>query len=189
MAKPIRYCIVEGCKGRCHGNGLCNLHYRRKQRTGSLETSRVDNKYTETCDSFVVTVKNGVFVIDKDKRYIVEKYYWYIDTSNGYVSAKEKRKKIYLHQLLIGKELGKITDHINRNKLDNRMDNLRLVDSGVNVSNRSGYSKTGYKYVYLSKGKYQVKGGYPKRKHIGTFNTLEKAVRARNLSGDLLAAL
>lgn len=64
-------------------------------------------------------------------------------------------------------------DHINQNRADNRIVNLREVDrtvNNLNTSKRKGYSfsKQRNKYIaYL-----QMKG---KRKHLGTFNTLEEA--------------
>ncbi len=32
MARPIRYCEVDGCKDRSHGNGLCHSHYMKRRR-------------------------------------------------------------------------------------------------------------------------------------------------------------
>jgi hypothetical protein len=37
MAKPISYCTVEGCARRAHGQGLCNTHYRQRERTGAIQ--------------------------------------------------------------------------------------------------------------------------------------------------------
>lgn len=68
---------------------------------------------------------------------------WYV-LKNGYVGAhyndKEGNQKIiYLHQLITnhyGKGLGqKSVDHINRDKLDNRFDNLRIVNQSIQNSN------------------------------------------------------
>ena len=70
---------------------------------------------------------------------------WYIG-ANGYVATTfkedDKRKIRYLHQHLMdhyGKGLSKgnnTVDHINTNKLDNRLDNLRLVDQTEQNKNR-----------------------------------------------------
>jgi hypothetical protein len=37
MAKPIRYCTIDGCESRVWGHGLCQMHYQRQRRHGSTE--------------------------------------------------------------------------------------------------------------------------------------------------------
>lgn len=37
MARPITYCSVDGCGTRTKGNGLCNRHYMRNLRRGSVD--------------------------------------------------------------------------------------------------------------------------------------------------------
>lgn len=75
-------------------------------------------------------------------------------------------------------------DHINRNPLDDRLSNLRLVTNEVNSWNKglNSNNTSGAKGVYLnSRGKYianiHIKG---KTKYLGTFSTLEEAVSVRN---------
>ena len=74
-------------------------------------------------------------------------------------------------------------DHINRNGLDNRRENLRVVPKGINRANAVIYknNKTGYRGVRLSAcGKkflacITTNG---KSQHLGTFDTAEAASRA-----------
>ena len=68
------------------------------------------------------------------------------------------RKQILLHRFLLGLTLGdgKIVDHINGNKLDNRRNNLRLVSSFENSLNRRSnrLSSAGYRGVkFTSEGR------------------------------------
>lgn len=43
-------CSVDGCEGEFVARGWCDIHYRRWQRTGSIETSRFNNKKTCSVD-------------------------------------------------------------------------------------------------------------------------------------------
>lgn len=83
---------------------------------------------------------------------------------NGYYKVKlyndGKCKLLTIHRLLalhfIPKIEGKdLVDHINRNREDNRLENLRWVNNSENCSNRSAYknSKLKEKYITLSVNK------------------------------------
>lgn len=76
------------------------------------------------------------FVIDRDDYDKVSEYSWHL-TSGNYMSTTimhdDKRKSLYLHNFIMGRDAfqGKgqteSIDHINRNGLDNRKENLRLI--------------------------------------------------------------
>jgi len=75
-----------------------------------------------------------------------------------------------------------IVDHINRDRLDNRIANLRAGDRTVNNRNLglSKHNKTGFHGVGMHKGKFGANIFFNKKKwHLGTFSTLEQAVEAR----------
>lgn len=83
---------------------------------------------------------------------------WRTDASR-YARASVNGKTIYMHRLIMEKHgvdlLGKEVDHINRNRLDNRLSNLRPCDKVLNVRNvtkRAG-SSSKYKGVCYSKKK------------------------------------
>lgn len=76
-------------------------------------------------------------------------------------------------------------DHINGDKQDNRLENLRNVSHRQNMLNKKVQSNntSGYRGIYWSKGKgkwvVQISQN-AKPKNVGTYSTIEDAVRARN---------
>ncbi len=77
------------------------------------------------------------FVIDKDDYHIVSERAWHLSSgkyiSSAFQSCDGLRRELYLHNLIMGVDLfpGKgakqTVDHINRNTLDNRKENLRII--------------------------------------------------------------
>ena len=74
-------------------------------------------------------------------------------------------------------------DHINRNKSDDRIENLREASTSTNNINRNPYSNTNEKLIYLRKdtGKYKVSMFLGKKyKYIGQRKILKEAILLRN---------
>lgn len=77
-----------------------------------------------------------VLIDDEDHR-LLKHFNWFL--CNGYAAAQ----KVYLHRVIMDPEPGMVVDHINRNKLDNRRENLRVVTHQENLQNqRSQVGKT-----------------------------------------------
>lgn len=113
-------------------------------------------------------------LIDSDKVDLVKAYCWHI-TSNGYIRTWNKTA-LYLHSLLLNPENGLECDHINRNKLDNRLLNLRAISGNSNRANRACYSKTGFAGAYKHGKKFQAKITFNgTTKALGTFETAKEA--------------
>ena len=68
-------------------------------------------------------------------------------------------------------------DHIDRDRLNNRVTNLRKVTRGENSNNRAPYGLVAEKYIHPSKGSFRV---IIRNTHIGCCKTLEEAVRLRD---------
>lgn len=128
-------------------------------------------------------------VIDPEDQWIVDKFYWTVNPW-GYAEArvcfvKHKYKRILLHRILLGIDDDRFGDHINRNKLDNRKSNLRIVTKKMNESNvglkrhnTSGFRGVSYTHKCPNRpwrANAVVDG---KQYHIGHFETPEEANKA-----------
>ena len=119
-------------------------------------------------------------MIDSDKIDLVKNYCWCI-INKGYVVTHipgNHKKYLRLHNFLLGLTTGNglECDHINRDPLDNRLSNLRIVSHGVNSANRESWSNTGFKGVRKRGNKFQAQihiNGI--LKHLGMFDTPELA--------------
>ena len=94
-----------------------------------------------------------------------------------YVSIK---KKTTLGRFLLGiTKKGKEADHIDKNKMNNQMCNLRVVDRRENAWNRARFKNntTGMIGVSMHKGRYRVRTMDPfgKKISLGGYDTLQEA--------------
>jgi len=108
--------------------------------------------------------------------------------SCGYLECMIDGERYFLHRLawfyVHKKWPDGVIDHINHDRKDNRISNLRDVSPQGNVVNSSlkCTNKTGHKGIYICSrtGKYvaQITFNY-KSRHLGTFELLQHAVQAR----------
>jgi hypothetical protein len=100
---------------------------------------------------FIVNSKEPTLV-DDDVYHLYNKYKWYL--TNGYVCYGEKDAsfKSYerLHRIILGAKEGEFIDHIDRNKLNNQRNNLRIVTQQQNCHNRGKIKNTKNKYKGVS---------------------------------------
>jgi hypothetical protein len=94
--------------------------------------------------------------IEKDKSKVPRRYRKLkpirgISFYTGLVSCRMGSDKKYtLSRLIMGPSRDKVVDHINRNRLDNRRCNLRIVTPRQNTLNRITKSRTGYLGVSIT---------------------------------------
>lgn len=113
------------------------------------------------------------------------KNYTWQESPKGYARAiikdGEHRRVIFFHRLAINANNGDIVDHINQNKLDNRLENLRITSNSMNAFNRKSNNESGYNGVNRKQGDkwYATITANGKQLYLGTFNNLQDAINAR----------
>ena len=133
------------------------------------------------------------FIIDADKVPEFSKYNW-IKNSKGYIQRSNKNMpKLMLHWFALGYDKAQefLIDHKNRNRLDNRSSNLRLVTCEQNSMNRSlsKNNTTGYLGVCQNKKKngYISKIMFHNKNFFLCHNTdLVTAAQMYNYAADLI---
>ena len=144
----------------------------------------------EICGNYVkVFLSNSdkYFLCDLDDLEIAQSCSWSI-SSDGYARGwnGKKKKSVKFHKEIFQVQKGYVTDHINRNRLDNRKCNLRavtVIQNANNKKNQQTLPAKGVRKIVNSKGErfiVNVKTNDCKTKYIGVFDTLEKAIDARN---------
>lgn len=145
-----------------------------------------------------ISLSKGYYaLIDEEMVTELSKYSWHVSgEKDGYYAKTDfwnsgDRKSIYMHRFVYEKYFGEIPkdmfiDHKNRNRLDNRISNLRLATKSENTYNRrrqNNNNSSKYKGVYLNKqsGSYvayvSLNG---KRTTIGSYNNEIACANAYN---------
>ena len=110
-------------------------------------------------------------------------------SKEGYLKTGIGDIKFYNHRiiwkLIYGTDPVNIIDHINGNKLDNRIENLREATKSENNRNRNildKYNKSGHRGVYFDKVRLKRVAQITvnnKTIFLGRFNSIEEAIEAR----------
>lgn len=140
--------------------------------------------------------RQGYAMISADDVSKVEMNSWRLD-SHGYaiksIRVDKKTKNIALHHIIYKKpDNGMVIDHINRNKLDNRRENLREVSYSLNSANcsrrKSVKENRPYPGVRRIKNRktgetydtWEVTIKFKKKiEYTGYFNNVEDAIKKR----------
>jgi hypothetical protein len=177
--------------------GFCNKHYRQMLEKGKItDSSRPSvrsiykpNEYIQIGDYIEICMydkygkETARAIIDTEDFHFVKMYKWHLD-GKGYVSTFNNKKYQSLHRLILNPEKNKVVDHINRNILDNRKNNLRICSQSENARNKGICSdnSSGVTGVGWSKEKNMWRsyiGINHKNIHIGYYNNKEDAIKAR----------
>ncbi len=101
-----------------------------------------------------IHIGNGRYAIidDTDYEFVSQFKWWGTTNRQGRIYARTKRdgKPVNMHRLVIGlTDPRQHCDHVNRNTLDNRRQNLRVANNSLNHANQSKTRKntSGFKGV------------------------------------------
>lgn len=186
----LSYCKHEGCNNpKNAGRGYCKTHYMRFWRGQDMDKPSPKDPRPAIIEGDIAKIPLGVNA--KYGYTIVDKYFAHLAKSKwtlgkrGYVVTKNGAT---LHHAIIGKpNKGMVVDHINRDKLDNRKENLRFVSYYENAQNISKQKNntSGYRGVWYRKdtGKWSadIKVNY-KKISLGCFEKIEDAAIAYNMA-------
>jgi len=132
----------------------------------------------------LIPLTQGKFAIVGPRDYaFLMQWKWYYN--KGYAVRKDG-KTIFMHRVILERMDFKNfarSDHINRNRLDNRRCNLRPATDRQSVCNQGKQKNntSGYTGVHWHQGKWWARIGINgKRKSLGLYDDLKEAARAYN---------
>lgn len=138
-----------------------------------------------------IKLTQGKFaLVDDDDFNKLSKYKWcLVNVTNNckYAVTTIKCKQFSMHRVIMNiKNSNIFVDHINRNGLDNRKENLRIVSCSENAMNASIRSdnKSGFKGIYWNKlsGKWHTQIWFNKKCiYLGSYDSLNLAKIIRKL--------
>jgi hypothetical protein len=178
---------INECK--THTN-LHNYKYNIRKENKPINTYRknVLNEYIEYEDYYELHIINTNNVeifskIDKDDFKKISQYRWTIAKHQNdirVISLSQELNKQYLHQFVLGDSNHQyVIDHINRDPLDNRKNNLRFTTPSVNSTNAKPRTenKSGIRGVYrrnarpgIAKASWVCEWSENKKRHSKSFS-------------------
>lgn len=181
-------CKVEWCSNKPIWKGYCRNHYDQIRKYGNITNDRPRgqrNEYVswilnDYAELHILNEDGSIKVkalIDKEDIDKLSKYSFRYDKDH-YIKTFDKGITKYLHRIVMNYD-GKLEiDHINRNKLDNRKCNLRIVDRKTNANNlnkRETYGIINTKRKLVKPYKVQIKDAF-----YGYYSTYAEAKKVRD---------
>ncbi len=140
----------------------------------------------------IIALDGKKVTVDSEDIERITKYKWQFNPSNGAIerrhhisgSGKNRKRMTWnLHRFIMDFPKGKMVDHINRNRLDNRKCNLRVCTASENARNvvKRKNNTSGYKGVSKSRQGWIAQSAL-KGRHIaiGWFKNKDDAALAYN---------
>lgn len=154
LKEKNRYLIIFRLNGKykkiSYSESSYGIYAKKLIELSSKSLKRYNNYYTFTDDTCVIHIYSKKYgyhdaIISIEDFDLVKAYRWVLkkDRNTFYLQAASKTSKnnIVLHRLIMKPTGDYIVDHINRNGLDNRRENLRIVSLSLNSRNKKLYSE------------------------------------------------
>lgn len=180
-------CKVEGCTNKNLAKGFCGKHYMEYKRHGTIRPRhrKMPNEIVLKDNYAILKVYDKYYnptevLIDVEVVDKISKYKWHLK-DNNYINSHTVGR---LHRFLLDAPKGYDVDHINRNRLDNRLSNLRVCTRSQNNMNKIEQSNntSGCRGVSWSKSnnKWQSRITINKKTiNLGYFDNLDDAIYTR----------
>ena len=168
----------------------CGCYHKQRAKETNLKVNKYEINGEKT---YIIDNKGNKAIIDTINLQDVLQYCWSMNLDGYFVTGANGGTS--LHQYIIKLNNKKYTpfknhiDHINRNKLDNRSKNLRVVSPSVNQLNRDKKSKnpTGLVGVSIYGNKYRSKIRINGKSYSKAgFNTPEEAYEWRKTLKEMM---
>ena len=106
-----------------------------------------------------IDIKGSIVIIDDSDFDLVSKHAWFLNpqgyacTKIRFAPGRKNRKTVGMHRLILGDPPEAHIDHVNRNKLDNRRENLFPCSCSENNRNKPTLPNKASKYRGVSKNR------------------------------------
>ncbi|WP_424950588.1 HNH endonuclease [Deinococcus sp.] len=139
------------------------------------------------------TGRNRFALVDEDVYVWATDFNWFVN-DRGYIHRNRLQdelhlgKTVRLHNLILPPAEGQVIDHINRDPLDNRRSNLRLVTPAQNAMNRGvREGRSRFRGVSGTEGHWQCKLRIANQElRLGRYSDERDAARVYDLMAALL---
>jgi hypothetical protein len=184
------------CECQCENKTISIItsgNLRSNRTKGCVKCKRNRQKYNRKYNKYDLSGEYGIgytsntneqFYFDLEDYDKIKDYCWYKTKTTNYVATNIFGKKITLNNFLKKHDSKYIVDHYNRNKFDNRKENLIIttkknncINKSIQSNNKSGF--VGVRYDKLNKKWISTIGLDGKDKWLGRFVNKEDAIIAR----------
>lgn len=172
-------CTIPDCAKPVLAKGYCNAHYKKWKKHGDPlfgETRKRESQIIIECEYARVELTQGAWaLIDIEDIPKVKGRPWCLNDT-GYAVTRQGKKLLAMQTAISGAPPDLLIDHIDRNKLNNRKQNLRNATCRENNLNSSRIDDAEGVYMQQATGRWSARLQYDYTQlHLGYFATKEEA--------------